>query len=235
MYFRMLHHEASGAMTYLLADLASREAVLIDPRGSDVTLLMAMLGEFSLQLSWVLRTHGHDATQPRRELHVLSLLQDPQVVHELPSSSTLAFGNEHVKVIQTPGHTTGCLSFQWRDRLFCGGLLDVDACPHQCRPESPQALWDSVHEKVFSLPAETLLFSGQASHGRMVSTVLEQRLSNPWFSALTRDEFLARVQALPESACKSPIRRRGLRRWAAIAERAGPSQATTRASDMVAP
>ena len=31
-----------------------------------------------------------------------------------------------------------------RDRPFCGGLLAVDACPHQPQPALPEALWDSV-------------------------------------------------------------------------------------------
>lgn len=35
MYFRLLHDEATGAASYLLADLEAGEAVLIDPRGAD--------------------------------------------------------------------------------------------------------------------------------------------------------------------------------------------------------
>ena len=37
MYFRLLHDEASGGVSYLLADLEAGEAVLIDPRGVDVS------------------------------------------------------------------------------------------------------------------------------------------------------------------------------------------------------
>lgn len=218
MYFRMLQEPDSGAMTYLLADLSSREAVLIDPRGSDATVLMAMLGEYNLRLSWLLRTHQHDGNSPRRDLHVLSLLKAPQVVQELTSPATLTFGNEIVRVIPTPGHTAGCLSFLWRDRLFCGVLLDVDSCRHQCRPALPQALWDSVQEKVFTLPAETLLFSGQTCQGRVVSTVLEQRACNPWFAGCTRDEFLARVQTLPELRRAAPTHKKRRRPWFAVAE-----------------
>ena len=48
MYFRILHDEATGATSYLLGDLAAGEAVLIDPRGADVALLKAMLGEHRL-------------------------------------------------------------------------------------------------------------------------------------------------------------------------------------------
>lgn len=109
----------------------------------------------------------------------------------------LVFGHEHLRVLATPGHTAGCLSFLWRDRLFCGGLLAVDACPFQPRPALPQALWDSVTQQVFTLPSETLLFCGHTRQSRAVSTVLEQRRWHPWFGAAGRDEFLARVASLP--------------------------------------
>ena len=109
----------------------------------------------------------------------------------------LPFGDELLRVLATPGHTAGCLSFAWRDRLFCGGLLAVDACPHQPIPAQPEALWDSVTQRVFTLPDETLLFAGHERRARAVSTVLEQRRWHPFFAGLSRDEFLARVAALP--------------------------------------
>jgi glyoxylase-like metal-dependent hydrolase (beta-lactamase superfamily II) len=110
----------------------------------------------------------------------------------------LPFGDELVRVLATPGHTATCVSFAWRDRLFCGGLLAVDACPHQRRPQAPEALWDSVTQRVFTLPDETLLFAGHERRARAVSTVLEQRRWHPFFAGQTRDAFLAQMAALPE-------------------------------------
>jgi glyoxylase-like metal-dependent hydrolase (beta-lactamase superfamily II) len=196
MYFRMLHDAASAGVTYLLADLAAGEAALIDPRGSDVPVLLAMLGEHRLTLRWVLRTHEHDGKLPRREREALVALGAPLVEHQPPGETTLVFGDEHLQVLATPGHTAGCLSYRWRDRLFSGDLLAADACPHQPGPALPEALWDSVTNRVFSLPDETLLFAGHARRGRAVSTVLEQRLWHPWLGQASRDEFLARVDAL---------------------------------------
>jgi glyoxylase-like metal-dependent hydrolase (beta-lactamase superfamily II) len=112
----------------------------------------------------------------------------------------LPFGHEFVRVLATPGHTTDCLSFAWRDRVFCGGLLAVDACPHQPHPAEPAALWDSVTQRIFTLPDETLLFGGNEKRARAVSTVLEQRRWHPFFAATTRDEYLARVAQLESSA-----------------------------------
>ncbi|RPH40424.1 MAG: hypothetical protein EHM87_22180 [Burkholderiales bacterium] len=209
MYFRLLHDERSGAVSYLLGDLAAGEAVLIDPRGTDVPLLGAMLDERQLRLRWLLRTHEHDAHLPG-EAAALDALGAPRIQHALPSlqamggsgsgsvHAVIPFGNEHVRVLRTPGHTAGCLSYLWRDRLFCGGLLAVDGCHIQPRPALPEALWDSVVNDVFKRPAETLLFSGHTTRSRAVSNVLEQRRWHPWFGGATRDEFLARVHALPQ-------------------------------------
>ena len=208
MYFRLLHDERSGAVSYLLADLDAGEAVLVDPRGADVPVLSAMLDEHQLRLRWLLRTHEHDE-QLINEAAALDSLGAPRIQHQPPRPKgadelaarsdhpVLTFGNEHVQVLRTPGHTPGCLSYLWRDRLFCGGLLAVDACPFQPRPALPEALWDSVMNDVFKRPAETLLFTGHATRSRAVSNVLEQRRWHPWFGGATRDEFLARVRELP--------------------------------------
>jgi hypothetical protein len=61
----------------------------------------------------------------------------------------------------------------------------------------PEALWRSATQTVFALPAETLVFCGHARSGRAVSTVHELRRWHPWLGGTSRDEFLARVVAVP--------------------------------------
>jgi sulfur dioxygenase len=198
MYFRLLHDEASGMVSYLLADLDGGEAVLVDPRAGDLPVLEAMLDEQRLSLRWVLRTHEHDQLLPG-EAEAIAALGAPVVVHRLPvaDGGVLVFGHEHLRALATPGHTAGCLSYLWRDRLFCGGVLAVDGCPFQPRPALPEALWDSVTRGIFALPDETLLFSGHAQQARAVCTLHEARRAHAWFAHASRDEFLARVRALP--------------------------------------
>lgn len=204
MYFRILHDEVSGELTYLLADPDAREAVLIDPRGRDLPVLAALLSERDLRLRWVLRTHHHDPLKTQ-EPTLLDRLGAPRVqgdadatTHPVQDGEVLAFGDELVHVMATPGHTPHCLSFAWRDRLFCGGLLAADTCPHQPRPSAPEQWWDSVTRRVFTLPNETLLFAGHEPRARAVSTVLEQRRWHPLFANLSRDEFLAHLAAVPK-------------------------------------
>jgi sulfur dioxygenase len=160
MYFRILHDEASGAASFLLADLDAGEAVLVDPRCADVPLLAAMLDEHRLHLRWLLRTHGHDDQLPG-EAAALDTFGAPRIQWHMPSchgspdgeTGVLVFGNQPLGVLRTPGHAAGCLSYLWRDRLFCGDLLAVDACPFQPRPALPEAWWDSVTPRSSHCPA----------------------------------------------------------------------------------
>lgn len=199
MLFRILYDEAGGELSYLLADADERQAVLIDPRGRDLPVLQALLDEHDLRLRWVLRTHDHDDLDPG-ELDRLARLGAPIVqgrvspgARRAADGAVLDFGRDQVRMIETPGHTAGGLSFAWRDRLFIGGLLAVQVCPRQPYPASPAALWDSVTQRIFTLPDETLLFSGHERRARVVSTVLEQRRWHPQFAGVGRDEFLAQM------------------------------------------
>ncbi len=215
MYFRILHDEASDAVSYLLADLDTRECMVVDARGADVPVLRAMLDEHSLHLRWLLQTHGHEE-RPAADAAALNQLGAPRIQHPSPAlavhgeADTLLFGNEMLRAMPTPGHTVGCLSFLWRDRLFCGGLLSVDTCAFQPRPALPEALWESATRQVFTLPGETLLFCGHAARGRTVSTVLEQRRWHPWLGGTTRDEFLARVRSPSAGAENTHLRNAAL-------------------------
>lgn len=56
-YFRILNNEANSELTYFLADLVACEAVLIDPHGPDLSLLVALLAVRKLRLYWAWRTH----------------------------------------------------------------------------------------------------------------------------------------------------------------------------------
>jgi glyoxylase-like metal-dependent hydrolase (beta-lactamase superfamily II) len=203
MYFRMLHDEFSGELTYLLADVRAKEAVLIDPRSRDLDALSALLAEHDLQLKWALRTHHHHHLHSKESLELTQLgaplIQgDAQVHAQRPNDGEfLRFGNEAIGVWSSPGHTATCLSFAWRDRLFCGGLLNFTECPNQPYAAAPEQLWKSITQRLFKLPNETLLFSGHALHLRTVSTIMDQRRWNPSFAGCSRDEFLASMGSLP--------------------------------------
>lgn len=194
MFFRMLHEEGGGSVAYLLADLDAGEAVVIDARPADLAVLQALLAEHRLRLRWLLRTG--DAVEPGQADPLLALAAPRPDPADLPE--LLSFGGEHLRVLRTPGHTPAAVSYQWRDRVFCGELLGVnEASP----PPDAQALWESVTGVLFALPPETLIFRGSARQGRIVSTVLAERRWHPWFGSGGRDAFIARVARLSARRC----------------------------------
>ena len=107
----------------------------------------------------------------------------------------------------TPGHTPGCVSYHWRDRIFCGDVLELGGCGQAVDETDAGAMYDSVRKRIYGLPGETLVFPGHDYSGRTVSTVAEERQRNTVFCELSRDRFiehLARVEKRPRLAEPAP-------------------------------
>lgn len=200
MYFRQVVDRTDRGLAYVLADLETCEALAIDPPPRAHPLLRALLAERGLALRWLLRTHTHhDDHAPYAELCAetgATLIGGdacPDGSSRRPGDDgIIAVGNELVRVLATPGHTPESLSFQWRDRLFCGDVLDFgEAGTSAPSATDPGQLYDTVTQRIFTLPGETLIFPNHASGGRTVSTVAEERAYNRHFAGKSRDEFVA--------------------------------------------
>ncbi len=199
MYFRQIADSTDGALTYLLGNLASQEAVVIDPAVRQQAVVRALLAERKLALRWILCTHCHGGDDSAA---LASLCAEAGAVeiaggdrageaHRVGDGDTVTFGDEVLHVLATPGHTAGSVSYLWRDRLFCGDALELRGCGALVGPGADAGqLYDSVTQKLFTLPGETLVFPGHARRGRTVSTIAEERLHNPHFAVRTRDAFV---------------------------------------------
>lgn len=212
MYFRQLFSSESSALTYLLADPRHRDAVVIDPQPRQDEILLALLAERDLRLNLVLRTHLHAAEShpcdalcrhTGAELVVGAAATCPEAQRKVRHGDTLVFGDEVLRVLATPGHTPESVSYLWRDRLFCGDALAIRACSPADDPGcDPGCMYDSVTRRLFLLPDETLVFPGHRIDGRMVSTIAEERLHNPYYNH-SRDVFASLVKpasGLPATA-----------------------------------
>lgn len=84
-------------------------------------------------------------------------------------------------VLSTPGHTPGSLSFYFPDAgaVFAGDLLFYRSVGRTDFPGgSADALEKAVREKIFTLPPETVVYSG---HGQS-TTVGDEMNHNPFFA-----------------------------------------------------
>lgn len=202
MLFRVLASPAQDSLSYLLGDRG--EAVLIDPVPGLDTLVRALLVEHGLRLVFVLHTHlHHGAPSCARALaNVCDALiglgaraGPGEGAMPLADGDILRFGRERLRVIDTPGHTPGCVSFLWRDRLFCGDMLDVAGCAASDSEGDIGMLHDSLVRKVFALPDETLVFPAHPLKGRHVTLLAEERIRHARRGGLSREQLVSEIAA----------------------------------------
>ena len=118
--FRQLFDLQSATYSYLLADVATREAVIIDPVFEKMRRDAALLTELSLRLVGTLETHVHadhvtGAALLRQRLGSKIAVAATSGVQEadlyLSAGDIVKFGNRYLSVRATPGHTQGCLTY----------------------------------------------------------------------------------------------------------------------------
>ena len=203
MYFHPLQSTDSSQIGYLLADLDEQEAVVIDPPPRQSELILALLTERSLRLCHVMRTHVHqmdaadcsplcDRTSAQLVVGEAAVMPAQCQVDTLRAKhgTRLVFGNEVVRVLSTPGHTPGCLSYLWRDRLLCGDACDVDSCGAGGSEADPGMLFDTLTRRLFTLPEQTLVFPAHPIKGRHVATLGELRARYAPRLQQSRDGFI---------------------------------------------
>ena len=204
--------------TYVIGDVETREALLVDPAYSPDDLL-AFLDAEDLTLVGVVGTHyhadhiggnlmGHSvsgiaeiAARWNVPIHVQSsettwvtqgtgVGVPPVVPHE--PGDIISVGAIDITLLHTPGHTQGsqCLSFA--GRLVSGDTLFLSGCGRTDLPGSnPREMYVSLHERLASLPDETLLFPGHFYSPEPFATLGEVRAHNAVLAPRSADEWLA--------------------------------------------
>lgn len=189
--FRQLFDAPSSTYSYLLADPASREAVLIDPVFEQVNREIALIKELDLRLVATIETHVHaDHVTGAWQLH--RRLRSKIVVPALGGASgadlevhhgdKIEFGKRFLEARATPGHTSGCTTYVLDDKTmaFTGDALLIRGCGRtDLQQGDAETLYRSVHEHLFSLPDSCQLYPAHDYKGATVTTVREERLYNP--------------------------------------------------------
>lgn len=198
--FEQLFDNESSTYTYLLGDPESREAVVIDAVKEHVGEYIQRLDELGLKLKYALDTHLHaDHITGNGELRertgCVTAAHDksraPCVDIRLHDGDTLQFGNQTLHVLYTPGHTDCHVAYRLVDRLFTGDALLINGCGRtDFQNGDAGQLWDSVTQKLFTLPPETLVYPAHDYHQRHVSSIGEEMTVNPRFKDQTRESFI---------------------------------------------
>ena len=212
--FPQLFDPSSCTYTYLLACERTGDAVLIDPVLEQRERDLALIAQLGVRVRWLLDTHVHAdhvtaASALKEALKAALAAADAPTTavglaceaggyeRALNHAARLDFGDEHLDVIATPGHTPGSMSFLWRDKLFTGDALLIGGCGRtDFQGGSAGTLYDAITKRLFTLPGETLVYPGHDYRGRRVSCIAEERETNPRLATTSRDEFIALMAAL---------------------------------------
>ena len=119
----------------------------------------------------------------------------------LDHGDTVTAGSLSIRVIATPGHTPACVSYAIGDAVFTGDALFIeDYGTGRCDfpSGSADALYTSVHERLYTLPDATRVFVGHdyQPNGRALraeTTIGASKEKNIQLSASTsREDFVKR-------------------------------------------
>lgn len=201
MLFKQLFDQDTGTYTYLLADEATREAVLIDSVREQAERDAKLIKELGLTLKYFLETHIHadhvtavsDLKKefPRAQAVVSAHGGAPCADILVKEGDTIVFGSLQIQVLETPGHTDSCVSYLMEDRVFTGDALLIRGCGRtDFQQGSPQRLYASVHQKLFTLPGNTLVYPAHNYVGFTVSSIQEEKTLNPRLAKTSEAEFV---------------------------------------------
>lgn len=211
MIFRQLSEPESCTYTYLLACSATRQAVLVDPVLETVDRDLAVVQELGLELAFTLETHIHaDHITSAARLRSLTGCRIAYPATDMPAEADravseidpLEVGGVTLQPLFTPGHTDGHHSYLVGGvdaaRVMTGDALLIDGCGRtDFQGGCANTLYKSVHEKLFTLPDDTLVYPGHDYNQRRVSTVGQERSRNPRLGAgKCVDEFAAIMAGL---------------------------------------
>jgi len=189
MILRQLFDHETWTYTYLLADEASREAVIIDPVKEQLSRDLKLIDELGLTLRYALDTHVHaDHITSAGDLREATGCETGvgiagKVVcadRALEDGDEIPFGRHALRVITTPGHTDGCLSYSVDNMVFTGDALFIRGTGRTDFQQGDAGLlYDSISDKLFTLPDKTIVYPGHDYRGNTTSTIGEEKQFNP--------------------------------------------------------
>ncbi|KAM4703976.1 persulfide dioxygenase ETHE1, mitochondrial [Rhinophrynus dorsalis] len=195
--FRQLFEPVSCTYTYLLADQATKEAVLIDPVLEKAERDAKLIKDLGLNMIYAANTHCHadhiTGTGKLKKLlpgskSVIAKNSGALADVYIQEGDHIQFGKFSLEARSTPGHTDGCLTYVLNDKsmAFTGDALLIRGCGRtDFQQGCAKTLYHSVHTKIFSLPENCLLYPAHDYTGQTVTSVDEEKRLNP---RLTKSE-----------------------------------------------
>ena len=110
----------------------------------------------------------------------------------LHEGQELHFGSTALKALATPGHTDSCTSYLLPGAVFTGDAMFIRGNGRtDFQGGSAEKLFDSVRQKLFVLPDDTIVYPGHDYNGRVSSTIGEEKKFNERLNlSITKNAFV---------------------------------------------
>ena len=205
MIFKTLPVGDLQANCYLVGCEETKEAVVIDPGGSEEAVLK-MIREAGVKVTAIVNTHAHcDHIGANARIHEVT--GAPIAIHEseatfltdpalngsaffyatpmlsppadrlLHDGDGIEIGSEMLTVLHTPGHSPGGISLVLADCVFTGDTLFRASIGRTDLPGgSYETLMHSIREGLMALDDDVRVYPGHGAD----STIGWERRHNPW-------------------------------------------------------
>jgi len=200
-----------GCLSHIVE--SNGEAIVIDPL-YPFEKYIDIAKEHEFKITKVFDTHQHAdhvsaardlAKKANAELYLSKYERYDYDANFVEDNDIIYFGKLKLRVIHTPGHTPGSLSYVVDEKyVFTGDILFVESIGRpDLRDEAKEfteQLYNTLHEKLLNLPDETLMFP--THHGENADTTngafytsIEKSKKLPWLD-ISKQEFIKKVVAI---------------------------------------
>ena len=207
-------YERYENFSHIIEDTKTGEAIVIDPAW-DEEYFIDRLKELNLTPVAIWLTHGHhdhvSAVKSLRDYFPVPVYASdveidfinsypkgdlPPAFRELPEDTNalhdndiIEFAGEDVRVILTPGHSSGSICFLLSDDIITGDTLFVDGAGRaDLTGSDPEALFESLNRLKAEVPHHVTIRTGHAYGPTATATLESQLTTNPFMQRLDDKE-----------------------------------------------
>ncbi|MFQ5917983.1 MAG: MBL fold metallo-hydrolase [Candidatus Binatia bacterium] len=215
LYFKQVEIGPMQNFVYLVGSKETRKLAVVDAAWDIGEILrIAAEDEMKITHSFVTHTHPDHVGGQFSGIHIegatelLEKVKAKVVIHKaeaeflkmvspsdlikVESGDEIDIGGIQIKLIHTPGHTPGSQCFLVDNRLVSGDTLFIGSCGRVDLPGSnAEEMYFSLTQRLMNLPDETILFPGHNYADKSISTIGEQKTTNPYLQFHTLRDFLS--------------------------------------------
>ena len=198
MIFEQLEIGGDRNFGYIIGDEESRLGAVVDPAYNQ-ELIMKTVNDHGLSIKYIICTHsdhdhigGNDVMKRETGADVVAHEQVGSSIADrfVNDGDEIALGGLTLKFIYTPGHTGDCICILVGNKVITGDTLFIGKIGGTRSQEAAEYQYHSLHDKLMVLPEDTEVYPGHDVGVKPVSTIGDEKRTNPFILQKSFEDFL---------------------------------------------